>query len=182
VKSNALLINIGEKEMAEVYSEKALEKANEIYNTDEKVKKSYGASNALKAQGQGQWTRIQEVLSYIKHMGYENVGLAYCAGLKGEADTLVEIFSGNGVELSKVACQVAGKGCNPVGQAMILNEVGTDFNIVMGLCMGHDILYQQFSDAPSTVLAIKDRVAFHNTVAPLYSSSWRRKLSKNALG
>lgn len=53
--------------MAEVYSEKALEKANEIYNTDEKVKKSVEASNALKADGKGQWTRIQEVLSCTIH-------------------------------------------------------------------------------------------------------------------
>ena len=167
--------------MAEVFSEKALEKANEIYSTDEKVKKSVEASNDLKAEAKGQWTRVQEVLSYIKHMGYENVGLAHCAGLKGEADTLTEIFAGNGVELSRVACQVGGKGCNPIGQAMILNEVGTDFNIVMGLCMGHDVVFSQFSDAPTTVLAIKDRVAFHNPVAPLYSASWRRKLSKDAL-
>ncbi len=168
--------------MAELYSEKALEKANEIYETDEKVKKSYEASSALKADGKGQWTRIQEVLGYIKHMGFEKVGLASCAGLKDEADTLIEIFAGNGVELSRIACQVGGNGCNPVGQAMTLNEAGMDFNIVMGLCMGHDILFQQFSDAPSTVLAIKDRVAFHNTVAPLYSTSWRKRLSENALG
>lgn len=168
--------------MAEIYSEKALEKANEIYNTDEKAKKSVEASNALKADGKGQWTRIQEVLSYIKYMGFEKVGLASCVGLKGEADTLEEIFAKNGVELAKVACKVGGGGCNPIGQAMTLNEAGADFNIVMGLCMGHDVLFQQFSDAPSTVLAIKDRVAFHNTVAPLYSTSWRKRLSENALG
>ncbi|MBC8427710.1 DUF1847 domain-containing protein [bacterium] len=168
--------------MTEVYSEKALEKASKIYETDEGVKKSFEASNALKAEGKGQWTRIQEVLSYIKHMGYEKVGLAYCAGLKGEADTLTEIFAGNGVELSRIGCSVGGKGCNPVGQAMTLNEIGADFNIAMGLCMGHDILFQQFSDAPVTVLAIKDRVAFHNPVAPLYNTSWRRKLSEKALG
>ena len=83
--------------MAEVMSEKALEKANEIYETNERVKKSYKASTDLKAEAKGGWTRIQEVLSYIKLMGYENVGLAYCAGFKGEADTLAEIFSGNGV-------------------------------------------------------------------------------------
>lgn len=168
--------------MAEIYSEKALEKANQIYETDEKVKKSFGASNALKADGKGQWTRIQEVFSYIKYMGYEKVGMAYCAGLRNEAETLAEIFSGNGVELSTVACNVGGKGCNPIGQAMILNEAGTDFNILMGACMGHDILFTEYSDAPVTVLAIKDRVAFHNPVAPLYSASWRRKLYKDALG
>ena len=169
--------------MAEVHSEKALKKANEIYETDERVKKSYEASDALKAEAKGQWTRVQEVLSYIKHMGYKKVGLAHCAGFKNEADAVVEIFAGNGVELSTVACNVGNRGgCNPVGQAMILNEVGTDFNIVMGLCMGHDVLCQEVLEAPSTVLAIKDRVAFHNPLSPLYNASWRRRLSKNALG
>lgn len=167
--------------MAEMFSEKALEKANEIYENDEKVKKSSEASNALKADTNGQWTRIQEILGYIKHMGFEKVGLAHCAGFKGEAETLAEIFAGNGVELSTVSCYLGGKGCNSIGQAMTLNEAGTDFNIIMGLCMGHDILFQQYSDAPSTVLAIKDRVAFHNPIAPLYSASWVRKHSENAI-
>ncbi len=167
--------------MTELYSEEALERANEIYENDEAVKKSYEASSALKADGKGQWTRIQEVLGYIKHMGFKKIGLAYCAGFKGEADALSQIFEGNGVALSRIACQVGGKGCNPVGQAMTLKEAGTDFNIVMGLCMGHDILFQQISDAPSTVLAIKDRVAFHNPISPLYNASWLGKLGKNAL-
>jgi len=167
--------------MAELHSKEALERANEIYETDERVKKSYEAGTALKAEGKGQWTRIQEVLGYIKHLGIEKIGLAYCAGLATEADALTEIFAGNGIELSRIACQVGGKGCNPIGQALTLNEAGTDLNIVMGLCMGHDILFQQFSEAPSTVLAIKDRVAFHNPVAPLYSTSWRSKLAKDAL-
>jgi uncharacterized metal-binding protein len=65
---------------------------------------------------------------------------------------------------------------------MILNEVGTDFNIVMGLCMGHDVLFQEFSNAPTTVLAIKDRAASHNPIAPLQDESWRKRLSSNALG
>ena len=167
--------------MTELYSEEALEKAKEIYETDESVKKSYDASNALKADAKGQWTRIQEALGYIKHMGFEKVGLAYCAGMKAEADTLEQIFNGAGLELSRIACQVGGKGCNPAGQALTLNEAGTAFNIVMGLCMGHDILFQKLSEAPSTVLVIKDRVAFHNPVAPLYSTSWLRRLAEGAL-
>jgi uncharacterized metal-binding protein len=167
--------------MAEVYSEEALQKAKEIYENDEAVKKSVEASNALKATAKGQWTRIQEVLAYIKNMGYEKPGLAYCAGLKNEANAVAEMFAGNGVELSTVICNVGGKGCNPIGQAMILSEAGTDFNIVMGLCMGHDVLFTKFSDAPVTVLAIKDRVAFHNPLAPIYNASWRRKLSEDAL-
>jgi uncharacterized metal-binding protein len=168
--------------MAEICSEKALEKANEIYDTDEAVKRSVEASNALKAEGKGQWTRIQEILSYIEHMSYEKIGLAYCAGFRKEAETLAEIFAGNDVELSTVSCSVGRKGCNPIGQAMILNEAGTDFNIAMGLCMGHDVLFQEFSEAPTTVVVIKDRAASHNPLAPLHDESWCRKLSEGSSG
>ena len=167
--------------MAEVFSEKALAKAKEIYANDEEVKKLVEASDALKADGKGQYTRIQEVMSFIKHKGYKKVGFAHCAGFKAEADTLVEIFAGNGIELLAVPCFLDGKSCNSIGQAMILNEAGTEFNIVMGLCMGHDVIFSKFSKAPFTVLGIKDRVAFHNPIAPLYNSSWRKKLSKDAL-
>jgi uncharacterized metal-binding protein len=168
--------------MAEICSEKALEKANKIYDTDESVKRSVKASNSLKAEGKGQWTRIQEILSYIEHMGYEKIGLAYCAGFRKEAGTLAEIFSANGVELSTVSCGVGRKGCNPVGQAMILNEAGTDFSIAMGLCMGHDVLFQEFSEAPTTVMVIKDRAASHNPIAPLLDESWCRRLCEGASG
>jgi uncharacterized metal-binding protein len=168
--------------MAEICSEKALEKANEIYDTDEEVKKAVEVCNELKAEGKGQWTRIQEILSYTRHMGYEKIGLAHCAGFKKEAETLAEIFAGNGVELSTVSCSLGRKGCNTIGQAMILNEAGMEFNIVMGLCMGHDVLFQKFSEAPTTVLVIKDRAASHNPIAPLRDESWCKKLSENAFG
>ena len=31
--------------------------------------------------------------------------------------------------------------CNPVLQAQLLNEAGTELGIVMGLCVGHDSLF-----------------------------------------
>ena len=42
--------------------------------------------------------------------------------------------------------------CNPVGQAMLLNKAGTELNIVVGLCVGHDSLFFKHSGAPVTVL------------------------------
>jgi uncharacterized metal-binding protein len=47
--------------------------------------------------------------------------------------------------------------------------------------MGHDVLFQEYSHAPFTVLAIKDRAASHNPIAPLRDESWRMRLSENAL-
>ena len=69
--------------------------------------------------------------------------------------------------------------CNPVGQAALLAEAGTEFNVVMGLCVGHDSLFLMHSKAPATVLVVKDRVLGHNPVAALYTShSYYRRLNE----
>jgi uncharacterized metal-binding protein len=58
--------------------------------------------------------------------------------------------------------------CNPITQAEILNEAGTDFNVLVGLCVGHDSLFLKNAEALTTVLVTKDRVLGHNPVAALY--------------
>ena len=60
--------------------------------------------------------------------------------------------------------------------ALTLNQQQTQLNVTMGLCMGHDILFQQFSEAPVTTLVVKDRVTCHNTVGPLVNRYWRKAL------
>ena len=60
--------------------------------------------------------------------------------------------------------------CNPVFQAMLVNESETDFNVLLGLCVGHDSLFFKYAEAPTTVLAVKDRVTGHNPLAALYTS------------
>ena len=60
-------------------------------------------------------------------------------------------------------------GCNPIVQAEILNSEKTDLNIIVGLCIGHDIQFNNYSDAPVTTLIVKDRVTGHNPFATLYS-------------
>jgi uncharacterized metal-binding protein len=66
--------------------------------------------------------------------------------------------------------------CNPIGQALFLNEAGTDLNIICGLCVGHDILFTKYSEAPVTTIIVKDRVLGHNPAAVLYSSYHRKKI------
>jgi uncharacterized metal-binding protein len=60
--------------------------------------------------------------------------------------------------------------CNPITQAEILNEAGTDFNVLVGLCVGHDALFLKNAKALTTVLVAKDRVLGHNPVAALYGA------------
>ena len=81
--------------------------------------------------------------------------------------------------------KIAGPGnwetmCSPITQAAILNEEGTEFNILVGLCVGHDSLFIKYSQAPITALIVKDRVFGHNPAAGLYLSPsvYYRKLRR----
>ena len=58
--------------------------------------------------------------------------------------------------------------CNPIAQAKILDSRGVDFNIVIGLCVGHDSLFLKYTNTLSTVLIVKDRVCGHNPIAAVY--------------
>ena len=136
-------------------------------------------------------TRIQEVCEFARKIGARKLGLAFCVGLAQEARTLHDIFSAQGFETASVVCKAgrilkeeslgvrddekiligtAESACNPVAQARILNRVGTDLNVLLGLCVGHDALFFKHADAYTTVLAVKDRVTGHNPLAALYTS------------
>ena len=135
-------------------------------------------------------TRIVEICEFAHKMGYKRLGLAFCVGLAKEAGLVAEIFNLNGFEVVSVVCK-AGRVlkdkigikdeekimpgideamCNPVLQAMILNDEKTDFNVLLGLCVGHDSLFFKHADAYTTVLAVKDRVTGHNPLAAVYLS------------
>lgn len=134
--------------------------------------------------------RVQETCEFALKMGYRKLGIAHCAGLRQEAKTLTQILESQGFEVVSVACKVGGTPkeeigireeekirigefetmCSPIAQAMILNEEKTDFNILLGLCVGHDSLFMKYSQPFCTVLVAKDRVLGHNPVAALYGS------------
>jgi uncharacterized metal-binding protein len=60
-------------------------------------------------------------------------------------------------------------------QARLLNQAGTDLNVVVGLCVGHDSLFIKHSEAPVTTLITKDRVLGHNPAGALYTSGFYYK-------
>ncbi len=142
--------------------------------------------------------RILETVEFAQKMGYKKLGLAFCSGLRSEANIVNQILMNKGFEVISVCCKVGGipketigindeqkiKGpgsyevmCNPITQAEILNKERTEFNILVGLCVGHDALFIQNVEAPTTVLIVKDRVLGHNPVAALYlSNSYCKKL------
>lgn len=133
--------------------------------------------------------RVQEICEFAKKMGYRKLGIVFCAGLHSEARALTKILETQGFEVVSVICNVgcAPKEtigiqqeekirigqfevmCSPIAQATVLNEEKTDFNIMVGLCVGHDSLFFKYSEALTTVLIAKDRVLGHNPVAALYT-------------
>ena len=52
--------------------------------------------------------------------------------------------------------------CNPAGQADYLNQRKTDLNLSIGLCVGHDMIFNAESNAPVTTLFSKDFTNGHN--------------------
>jgi uncharacterized metal-binding protein len=143
------------------------------------------------------YPRIEEVIQFAKKMGYKRLGVAFCIGLAGEARILSAILHNRGFEVVSVCCKVGGieknefglerigRGrtveaiCNPAGQADIMNQAGTDLNVICGLCVGHDSIFTKCSEAPVTTLFAKDRVLAHNPAGALYCSYVKRKHFEN---
>ena len=134
--------------------------------------------------------RLQEICEFAHKMGYKRIGLAFCVGLRREAAILSRILERQGFEVVSVICKVGRvpkerigvkdeekinigapeSMCNPIAQAKILNQEKTQFNILLGLCVGHDSLFFKYAQAPTTVFAVKDRVLGHNPLAALYTA------------
>ena len=147
------------------------------------------AKTAAEVEGEGycQWSRAEEIIRFAKKMGYRKIGIATCIGLLDTAYLYASILESHGFEVLSVACKAGNVAkeeiglrdeqkvrpgsfepmCNPIAQAEMLNAHGSEFNVVMGLCVGHDSLFFQHAQAPSTVLVVKDRVLAHNPIGAL---------------
>lgn len=141
------------------------------------------------------WTRVEDTIAFAKLMGYQKIGMATCIGLLDETNRLADILQAQGFSPVSVCCKTGSidklelglsesekvrpdtyePACNPVAQARLLNRAETDLNIIVGLCVGHDILFTKYSEAPVTTLVVKDRVAGHNPVSVLYGQNFYYK-------
>lgn len=176
----------------------------ETCRSDDGLRRMAVESARTEAAGYCVATRVEETMDFARRMGWRRLGIAHCIGLTQEARTAREIFEAGGFEVFTVCCKVGAVDkesmgiedaekvrpgqyevmCNPVAQAALLAQAGTEFNVVMGLCVGHDSLFFAHSKAPVTVLVVKDRVLGHNPVAALYTSHsyYRRLKTKGQAG
>lgn len=150
------------------------------------------ASSAIEARYYMEKTRIEEVILFSKEMNYKKIGMAFCVGLEQESHQIQKLFKKH-FKVHSVCCKLCGIDkadfeleqidknsyeamCNPLGQASILNEKNTDLNLIIGLCIGHDLLFTRHSEAPVTTLVVKDRVLAHNPLGAVYSKYYQNKL------
>lgn len=184
--------------------DEVFENASDEYVNDPKTNAIFKAAAEIEGLYYGRLTRVEEVALFAQKIGAKKVGIATCMGLVHESQTFAKILKAKGIEsVCAVVCKVGGidktevgiaddvkvrpgeheSTCNPIVQASILNAEKTDLNVIVGLCVGHDTLFMQHSEAPVTYLVVKDRVLAHNPAAALYTtkSYYRRVLSPDTM-
>jgi len=140
----------------------------------------------------GKLTRVEEIIAFANRIGARRIGIATCIGLIQETRLFVKVLKAHGLKSYTVLCKAGSvdkteigipeelkvkKGCfeaicNPILQAELLNAQNTDLNVIVGLCVGHDSLFNKHSKALVTTLITKDRVLGHNPAAALYTSNF----------
>jgi uncharacterized metal-binding protein/predicted Fe-Mo cluster-binding NifX family protein len=133
--------------------------------------------------------RISELIYFAIEMNYKKIGIAYCIDLAEPAGIVAQVMR-RFFDVVPVCCKIGGKriidvslagndkvACNPFGQAETFNRVGTDFNIIMGLCIGTDCIFTELSNAPVSTLFVKDRSLANNPIGAVYSDYYLKEVT-----
>lgn len=138
-----------------------------------------------------QLSRLEESVKFAEELGCKTIGIAFCVGLSQEASYIAQYFE-KFFTVHSVCCKVCGNDkkifelehinpdrfeamCNPAVQATLLNKANTELNFTVGLCVGHDMIFNRNSDAPVSALVTKDRLLAHNPLGAIYAGYWRNK-------
>ena len=179
-----------------LHREKVLEESLHLYDDPQTLKFAQNATiqegecyQELDGKVRPLKPRILEIVEFAEKMQYKKLGFIFCEGLAAEAKVVDQYFKDHNFEVVSIVCK-AGRipkerigirdehkiipgtfepMCNPIFQAGIVNAEKVDFNILMGLCVGHDSLVIKHVDAPVTILAVKDRLLGHNPLAAVYN-------------
>ena len=157
------------------------------------IEKLHKTAACIEGQHYGKEPRLSETILFAKEFGCKKIGLAFCVGLSEEAMIIESIFAKH-FNVISACCKMCGINkkdfglhqiipekeeimCNPAGQAQLLNDSGTDLNVICGLCVGHDAIFSKVSQAPVTTLISKDRVLAHNPIGAVYSQYIRKRFN-----
>lgn len=168
-----------------------LKKSTSEYQKKENIR-IYEAACVVGAENNGFRPRIEEALHFTKQLKVSKVGFAACTAFENEIIFLKQFFNDEGIEIACAGCQIGridsrerglpklnnyiNDTCNPIAQAEILNSENTGLNFIVGLCLGPDILFTRYSNAPVSTLIVKDRMMGNNPAGALYGWHARRRL------
>ncbi len=173
----------------------AVEKTRELYTSDSVDGRLARAAAEIEGEYYGRLTRLEETIRFAKKLNVMKLGIASCIGLLDEASLYAKIVRTAGIETKTVICKVGAidkteiglpddlkvcpgcneSCCNPALQAQVLNEWGSQLNVMVGLCVGHDAIFARHSEAPAVTFIVKDRVLGHNPAAALYTAKFYYK-------
>ncbi|MCD4690385.1 DUF1847 domain-containing protein [bacterium] len=159
------------------------------------LRQMHRAATAIEGRHYCRETRLREIILFAREMGFAKLGLVFCIGLAEEAAVVERVLS-QYFDVVSVCCKAGGIDkrsmeyeqidedrfeaiCNSAGQAELLNEAGTQFNIICGLCVGHDAVFTARSKAPVTTFIAKDRVRAHNPAAAVWCRYIRNTLESS---
>jgi uncharacterized metal-binding protein/predicted Fe-Mo cluster-binding NifX family protein len=171
--------------------------ANDFHGFDQEIVRVLEASLDVSSERERTLCRLSELIYFCLEMRYQRLGLAYCVDLQEPAETLARVLRRffvvhpvcckiGGVVVSDPTTAPQGKwaqrqvACNPRGQAEVLNRIGTDINVLVGLCIGTDCLFSRFSDAPVTTLFVKDKSLANNPIGAVYSDYYLKEATTAA--
>ena len=160
-------------------------------NYDQNDRRLMRAAAAIEGRHYMQLSRFEESVKFAQELGCSKIGIAFCVGLSQEASYIVQYFQ-KFFTVESVCCKVCGVDkhefeleqikpdafeamCNPAQQAAILNTANTELNFTVGLCVGHDMIFNRHSEAPVSTLVTKDRLLAHNPLGAIYAGYWRNK-------
>lgn len=140
--------------------------------------------------------RLAELVYYCLGMRYEKIGVAFCIDLLHPATVLTTVLR-RFFSVFPVCCKIGGVvledvpftdtskqhenrtnhvACNPVAQAEILNRIGTDLNVLVGLCVGADCVFTKTSKAPVSTIFVKDKSLANNPIGAIYSDYYLNEI------
>jgi uncharacterized metal-binding protein len=159
-----------------------------LYNKD--MLRIIEATHDIACEKERTLCRLSELIYFCLEMHYKRIGIAYCIDLQEPAGILSHVLR-RFFEVYPVCCKIGGNdlndpfnsqisdasseiykkhiACNPLGQAEALNNLKTDLNVMVGICMGADCLFIKASEAPVTTLFVKDKSLANNPIGALYS-------------
>ena len=158
---------------ARIHTE-VLEQAKEICRTDgTDAHKLWQAFGRLIGTGGAQKSRVEHIVDFCRSLGVQKIGIGSCLRYLKDAYFLQSVFQEESFDCPVVFCKVGGWQtkdigvnketdwiiCNPITQAMILNELGCDVKVTLGLCMGHEMIFTKYAEGYVTNLYVKEKIS-----------------------